>query len=139
MTRITEEAVEEAAKAIYEYDVQPGDWVWSKVRTDEKRIARGRAALEAALPHLEEATPYELESERIAWHRKEGYEAGLGAQVAAPAPNRDAVVEALWNVRGMGPNPHRDHGYDAFCPVCMSNPYRIADALVAAGLIGGVS
>ena len=59
--------------------------------------------------------------------------------LAGICPSRDAIVEALYNVRGLGPNNHRNHGYDAFCPVCMSNPYRIADALVAAGLVGDES
>jgi len=45
-------AVQAAAKAIYENDLLPGDWPWSALGQDQERLARGRVALEAALPHL---------------------------------------------------------------------------------------
>jgi hypothetical protein len=57
MTRITDEAVEAAAKAIFDDEWRPGDWTWDQYGSDSRYHYRARTALDAALPHLEGATP----------------------------------------------------------------------------------
>ncbi len=137
--KITNEAVEAAEQAMRGHDCHP------VVNPNIPHLAR--VALEAALPHLTDDgaaappadTPGALTPAAAECATTTAAPSSPHLEGATPAIDRDAVVEALWNVRGLGPNTHRNHGYDAFCPVCMSNPYRIADALVEAGLIAGDS
>lgn len=100
--KITDEAVEEAAKAIYEYDVQPGDWVWSKVR-NERWLARGRAALEAGLPHLGGAMPADMDApDQLAaevepWLRECGAcDAALPMSCTCPPGDYRSILLKVW-------------------------------------------
>lgn len=76
------------------------EWHYSD-GTGAWRANYGRAVdliLAAALPYLTDdgATPFELETERISWHRKEGYEAGLPARGATPTIDRDEIQDAIY-------------------------------------------
>lgn len=91
--KLTEEARRAAEDSILNSYGQ-GD-----LRRSERIVS---AVFSAILPHLTDdgATPFELETERISWHRKEGYEAGLTARGSTPAidreaPTRSQIAEAL--------------------------------------------
>jgi hypothetical protein len=95
--KLTDEAVEAAARSVH-HERYP--WVvWENLKPESREYYRNevRGPIEAALPHLTDdgATPFELETERISWHRKEGYEAGLSARGATPAIDREALIDAI--------------------------------------------
>jgi len=93
--KITDEAEQKVAHQLFDREWVPGDWRWDEYPQPNRWQLLARQLLEAALPHLEGATPRATPESLVEHQRHGSPDPGCAWCPEVPAASREGATPAI--------------------------------------------